>query len=142
MVVQEVKEIDYYKVIGSMDDKTKIGFGDMEFKINSKTYGQKTVHIGVSDFYALTHFWSGFCIQSTNTKGKGKNPSLYPVVWRYENGRTIVRKIHSVLGLQVPEGYVVDHLDGNTFNNRRNNLEVVTRAENTRRAQVKKGRDV
>lgn len=140
MAVQEVKEIDYYNVIRGFDEETKKSFGDMEFTIKSKTYGEKVMKIGVSNFWALTHFWQGFCIQSTNTKREGKNPSLYPVVWRYENGKTIVRKVHSALGIQVPEGFVIDHLNGDTFDNRRENLEVVTRAENTRRAQIKRGR--
>lgn len=37
-----------------------------------------------------------------------------------------------------PRGYVIDHVNGDTFDNRKSNLEVVTRAENTRRAQIKK----
>lgn len=109
-------------------------------EIKSKTYGIKQLELDYFDVHNLVQKYSGFCIQSTNTKGENKNPSLYPVVWKYENGKTIVRKVHSVLGIEVPKGHVIGHLDGNTFNNQRSNLEVVTRAENTRRAQIKRGR--
>lgn len=140
MVVQEVKEIDYFNIVKGFDPATKRNLGSFILVINSKTYGEKELVLDYCDYLMLKRFWSGFCIQSTNTKKEGKNPSLYPVVWKYENGKTIVRKVHSVLGIEVPEGYVIDHLDGNTFNNQRSNFEVVTRAENTRRAQIKRGR--
>lgn len=35
-----------------------------------------------------------------------------------------------------PEGFVVDHVNGDTLDNRRTNLEVVTVSENNRRAWV------
>jgi hypothetical protein len=142
MLAQKVKEVDYYDIIQNFDSKTKEDLGISEIEISSKTNGVKILKLRYSDYIMLKHFWGGFCIQSTNTKGKGKgkNPSLYPVVWRYEKGKTIVKKVHSALGIEIPKGYVVDHLNGNTFDNRPCNLEVVTRAENTRRAQVKRRR--
>lgn len=108
-----------------------------ETRINSKTYGEKVLLLDFPDLITASN-WRGFCIQSTNKKSKGQNPSLYPVVWKYENGKTIVRQVHKVLGIGCPIGHVIDHLNGNTFDNRRCNLEVITRAENTRRAQLKK----
>lgn len=142
MAVQEVKEIDYYGIVKNFDPATKRDLGSVDIPINSKTYGLRILELSFVDYYMIKREYRGFCIQSTNTKREGKNPSLYPVVWKYEDGKTIVRKVHSVLGIKVPDGYVIDHLDGDTFNNNRSNLEVVTRAENTRRAQVKRGREV
>lgn len=111
----------------------------MLINISSKTYGTKVLKISCRDFYLfISDEWRGFCIQSTNKKSKGQNPSLYPVVWKYKNGKTIVRQVHKVLGIECPIGHVIDHLNGNAFDNRRCNLEVITRAENTRRAQLKK----
>jgi len=106
--------------------------------INSKTYGKKILEVDYFDVHEHLSKYSGFCIQSTNKKSKGQNPSLYPVVWKYENGKTIVRQVHKVLGIECPIGHVIDHLNGNAFDNRRCNLEVITRAENTRRAHQKK----
>lgn len=138
LAVQEVKKIDYNNVVRSMDEVTRRDLGDGYINIYSKTYGALTVVLDFVDMLKVTREWQGFCIQSTNTKKEGRNPSLYPVAYRYENGKTIVKKIHSILGIEVPEGFVIDHLDGNTFNNRRSNFEVVTRGENTRRARIKK----
>ena len=50
------------------------------------------------------------------------------------------RKIHRLQRLikDCPEDMVVDHIDGNTFNNMDWNLDVVTVAENNRRSAMKK----
>lgn len=50
--------------------------------------------------------------------------------------RVKVRMHHFILGLrphELPHGHVVDHVDGNSLNNMRSNLEVVTQTENMRR---------
>ena len=49
-----------------------------------------------------------------------------------------VKQIHRVLIPIVPYGHVVDHKNGDTFDNRLDNLEIVTRAENTRRARTRR----
>ena len=113
--------------------------------INSKTNGE---HYTIVDKKALDHLQSfpgfrGFCIQSTNTKKEGRNPSLYPCIYG-RDPRTLryyVKQIHKVLIPIVPYGFVIDHKDGDTFNNRFSNLEIVTRAENTRRAQIGRYKD-
>lgn len=40
------------------------------------------------------------------------------------------RIIYAFLKGDIPEGYDVDHIDGNTLNNRRENLQLLTRKEN------------
>lgn len=37
----------------------------------------------------------------------------------------------------IPEGYIIDHIDGNPFNNRLTNLRCITVAENTRNAKLR-----
>ena len=106
--------------------------------IKSKTHGEHIVQLSTREDYDAVRKYNGVCIQSTNTRRPGKNPTLYPCVHKYENGKTIVKQVHRVLGIEVPEGYVIDHIDGDTFNNCRFNLEVVTRAENTRRSMKRR----
>lgn len=50
--------------------------------------------------------------------------------------RVKIRMHHFVLGIRshdLPPGHVVDHIDGDSLNNMRSNLEVVTQSENMRR---------
>ena len=53
------------------------------------------------------------------------------------NGKLRYIGLHNIIYAwykgEVPLGYEVDHLDGDTFNNSPENLELVTRAENIRR---------
>ena len=55
----------------------------------------------------------------------------------YLNGKFRYVGLHNIIYAwykgEVPIGYEVDHLDGDTFNNSPENLELVTRAENIRR---------
>ena len=51
-----------------------------------------------------------------------------------ENGRTLYMHVFimHLAAIPIPPGYVINHKDGDGFNNRRANLEVVTRKANTR----------
>lgn len=40
-------------------------------------------------------------------------------------------------GVEIPSGYEIDHIDGNSLNNRRNNLRVVSRADNIHNTRVR-----
>ncbi len=110
--------------------------------IYSKTNGRHLLKMDTVEYNLLFRYpgFKGICIQSTNTKRAGRNPSLYPVIYGKDpqTGKPFVKQIHKVLIPYVPRGLVVDHINGDTFDNRRKNLEVVTRAENTRRAQITK----
>lgn len=58
-----------------------------------------------------------------------------------KNGKAKSYKIHRLVVeafiSPIPDKMTVDHLDGNKMNNYVSNLEIVTRAENTRRARNK-----
>lgn len=59
-----------------------------------------------------------------------------PSGWRVElNGRTYYahRIILTLLQGEIPKGYVVNHIDTNPFNNKIENLELCTSADNSRR---------
>lgn len=113
-----------------------------ELRIYSKTNGTHLLRLNHEDYRTIFSYpgFKGICIQSTNTKREGRNPSLYPVIYGKDpyTEKPYVKQIHKILIPAVPKGHVVDHINGNTFDNRRENLEIVTRAENTRRAQIKK----
>lgn len=109
----------------------------VEHKIISPTYGEKVVKIDFKSYVEICRNFKGFCIQSTNRKKEGQNPTLYPVVYGEIDGRKVVKQVHRAIFQNIPPGYVVDHLNGDTFDNRLCNLEIVTRAENTRRSMKK-----
>lgn len=111
----------------------------VKHKIESQTYGVRYVKLDFLQYVEICRNFRGFCIQSTNRKNEGQNPTLYPCVYDYKNGKTIVKQVHRALNLDIPKGHVVDHLNGDTFDNRLCNLEVVTRAENTRRRHKIRG---
>lgn len=64
----------------------------------------------------------------------------YAIRWRRVNGKQVkCRMHHAVLEVTpgtcaLPPGYVVDHKDNNSLNNTRENLEIVTQAENMLRS--------
>ena len=112
--------------------------------IDSKTNGRHLLKINKESYKVIFSFpgFKGLCIQSTNTKREGKNPSLYPCIYGKDpfTSKPYVKQIHRVLIPIVPYGHVVDHKNGDTFDNRLDNLEIVTRAENTKRARAQYGK--
>lgn len=65
--------------------------------------------------------------------GKG---FVYAVSGHMEK-RTLMHRL--IVGLKKGDPLVVDHIDGNTLNNRRSNLRVCTQAENARNAGPQRG---
>lgn len=74
-------------------------------------------------------------------KGKPLKPTIgngYHVLSIYFNGKHIQKRVHRLvvetyIG-EIPEGYCVNHKDGDKLNNHLNNLEIVTFKENTQHA--------
>ena len=66
--------------------------------------------------------------------------SKYVAYGLYFNGKQHKIYLHNIIYAwykgKVPLGYEVDHLDGDTFNNSPENLELVTHAENVRRQSL------
>lgn len=87
--------------------------------------------IDAADFVkVIQHKWSA-SIESSGRK-------VYAIRWETRNGkRTKIRMHRFVLGLDVgPSGPVVDHVNGDSLDNRKCNLEIVSEEENTRRGHA------
>lgn len=72
----------------------------------------------------LSHKWS------VSVK-KGKQFYAYRTI-KLESGKSTAIYLHMfLLGLSRGDGFLVDHVDGDTMNNRRSNLRVATPAQNS-----------
>ena len=69
------------------------------------------------------------------------HPAGYLVANLYKKGknhrRYIQRLIRETFIGEIPEGYVINHLDGNRINNRLDNLDCITRADNVKHGNSK-----
>jgi hypothetical protein len=85
--------------------------------INSETHGECLFYIDGEDFDKIKDY--KWCLS------KCKN-TLYVATGSY--GKNLVR-LHRLL-MDFPEGFYIDHIDGNTLNNCRSNLRLCTHSQN------------
>lgn len=71
---------------------------------------------------------------------KTKSNQPYYQVWLNKNGLREIKKVHQLVALtflgEVPPNCIVNHIDLNKHNNRLDNLEYVTRLQNTHHAAI------
>jgi len=93
--------------------------------IKSKTFGEHLFFIDGNDFDLIKDYKWSFV--------RNRDNNLYVTRGKYN---PIDRKIKSIklhrFILNCPEGLEVDHIDGNTLNNCRDNLRICTQMENSR----------
>jgi hypothetical protein len=96
----------------------------MEIIIKSKKYGNKTTLIDEDDYEKIKKF--------TWYAHKGLDDKFRATA-TYSNKENIRKTIKlSRFIMNNPKGKVVDHINGNTLDNRKDNLRVCTNAENIR----------
>ena len=70
------------------------------------------------------------------TKHKYGDPIIYQGVVLNKGVIPLHRIIYAWFKEDIPDGYDIHHLDGNTMNNDPSNLQMITHAENLRRKEV------
>lgn len=102
----------------------------MILKVNSPKYGEVAVLFD-DDFYETIKDWSIYIW------GSKRHTGLYVMLYQPGNSRVAIRSHRLVLGAK--PGEIVDHINGNPLDNRRENLRITTSLVNNQNA--KKRRD-
>jgi HNH endonuclease/AP2 domain len=87
--------------------------------------------------------WAGKVARNEKFQRCNGKPASIMMNFRMFSGfRTFYahRIIFALLGLPLPENHVIDHIDGNPFNNRLENLRTCTHAQNVCNNSGKKGK--
>lgn len=87
-----------------------------------------TTYIDIDDYELVTKY----------TWRVSKKKNKYYLVTGSDSDKSRIYLHRLILkDVQVPEGYEIDHIDGNSLNNRKNNLEVKTRLENIQNSNAR-----
>lgn len=100
----------------------------MELKINSPKYGEKIVLIDDEDYDKIKLYKWYVAYDPTI-----KNFYVVSMVGKVDNKRKRV-SIHRII-TNAEKEYVVDHINGNTLDNRKINLRMCTHMENQRNSK-------
>ena len=102
----------------------------MDFEIKSSTYGAKRVVIDNEDKATANKY-------NWHLKYDAKSGKYYVATKKTENGKRKLYLLHRVL-TNADDGYVVDHINGNTLDNRKENLRVCLQKDNVKNVGKRK----
>lgn len=111
IVLTPIKFDDYAEYF-SYDSTSPSGLSRIKGVFNGTYENGKLGHCG----YKLTRACGS---QHWVISFKNRNASVHRIIWELNYG-------------EIPEGMVIDHLDGNSLNNNLNNLRLVTKSKNRR----------
>jgi hypothetical protein len=94
----------------------------MELKIKSKKYGEQIIIIDDEDHNKIKNYiW--------HVAPSKNGYSLYAKTGILKNGKRSILKMHRLL-MNFPENKIVDHINTNSLDNRKENLRICTNQEN------------
>lgn len=105
-----------------MKNKYEILNNIVTIDINSK-YGKLKTIIDYSDFKEINKYKNSWCINYKNGRIDGVRMNIN------ENGKRKQIWLHRII-MNCPRDKVVDHINGDTLDNRKQNLRIVTNKEN------------
>ena len=95
--------------------------------IKSRTYGEIKVLISLEDVERVN-------ARRWGVSKSGRGDKIY-VTSSLGNGKLYLHRY--IMGNEVEDGKDIDHIDGNTFNNTRANLRIVTRGQNNMNSRAR-----
>ena len=124
--------------------------GSTTIFIESPKYGTKEVLIDTDDFEKVNEYPLTWTLKFDNKKNGSKNTRFYVntniphpnggVYIHPKSGRSFKRsttqKLHHAIMGKPAKGYVTDHINGNGLDNRKENLRLVTHAENNQNKRM------
>lgn len=84
---------------------------------------------------AIRQEWHGYISRQRRTNGDWRKARKYITRHIYKDGKRTTEEFHRVI-LNVQKGFEIDHINGDTLDNRRSNLRICTKSGNMRNRSV------
>lgn len=98
-----------------------------KIRIKSKTYGEQVLLVDDEDYERVASL-----MPWTVIKNKGKH-NLYAKKRRPDNTTLLLHQF--ILGTDTQKGVIIDHINRNGLDNRKNNLRITSNADNVRNSR-------
>lgn len=115
-----------------MNNEYKIYDDYVEIFIKSNTYGDFIIKADLEDLNLLQE--NNWSILKCWNKKTNKEPNFYAVCSKRVKTKYKSKMMHRIL-INAPDKMVVDHINHDTYDNRKSNLRLCTQAENLRNAK-------
>ena len=113
--------------IGKISNPNEYIYHDtyVEMKIHSPTFGDFNILFDKEDYEKVSQYQ--WCINKCWNKNSNIEPAFYVGTSSGENNNSLL--LHRFI-TNCPKGYVVDHINHNELDNRKENLRICTQSEN------------